>query len=325
MATVAGMGTTYGLPNYTGDLYQVSPTETPFTSAIGGLALQGLSNGQNGGRTTSTEFEWTTADIRTTSASNTKVEGAAAPTASSQSRSNVTNVVEIHQQKVSVSYTKLAAVGQKNGSNNDLPSNVTNEVDFQLGQELRAIALDIEKSFTTGTYQKPANNSTARQTRGIRSAITTNVAANGGTPRALTKALFDGLLTTMHANGAVIDATTAVIAGAAQKVNLSNVYMAAQLNQPTQTRNVGGVAIDTIVTDFGVLGVMLDRWWPTGELAVVNLGVCEPVWLDIPGKGHGLFAEPLSQVGASVDVQLYGEVGLEYGPEIYHGVLDDLS
>ena len=325
MGSVSGVGTNYGLPNYTGDLYQISPTETPLVSAIGGLSLQGLSNGQNDGRTTSTEFEWSTVDIRTTSASNTKVEGAAAPTANSQSRSNVTNVVEIHQSKVSVAYSKMAAIGQKAGSNNDLPSNVTNEVDFQIGQELRAIAVDIEKSFTTGTYQKPANNSTARQTRGLRTAITTNLAANGGTGRALTKALFDGLLTTMHGNGAIFDETVVVIAGAAQKVNLSNIYSAATLNQPTQTRNVGGVAVDTLVTDFGVLGVMLDRWWPTGELAVVNLGVCEPVWLDIPGKGHGLFAEPLGLVGSSVDYQLYGEVGLEYGPEQYHGVLDDLN
>lgn len=325
MASVSGVGTNYGLPNYTGELYQVSPMETPLLSAIGGLSLQGLSSGQNEGRTSSTEFEWSTVDIRTTTASNAKVEGAAAPTANNQSRSNVTNVVEIHQSKVSVAYSKMAAIGQKGGSNNSLPSNVLNEVDFQIGQELAAIAVDIEKSFTTGTYVKPANNSTARQTRGLRTAITTNVAANGGTPRALTKALFDGLLTTMFGNGSRIDETTAVICGAAQKVNLSNVYSAATLNQPTQTRNIGGVAIDTIVTDFGVLGVMLDRWWPAGELAVVNLGVCEPVWLDIPGRGHGLFAEPLGRVGSSEDYQLYGEVGLEYGPEQYHGVLDDLS
>jgi len=325
MASVSGVGTTYGLPNYTGDLYQISPTETPFLSAIGGLTLQGLSNGQNEGITTSPEFEWSTVDIRTTSASNSKTEGAAAPTANSQSRSNVTNVVEIHQAKVSVAYSKIAAIGAKAGSNNDLPSNVTNEVDFQIAQELRATGVDIEKSFMSGTYQKPANNSTARQTRGLLTAITTNVAANGGTPRALSKALFDGLLTTMFGNGAVIDETTVVMAGAAQKVNLSNIYSAATLNQPTQTRNVGGVAVDTIVTDFGVLGVMLTRYMTAGKLAVTNLGVCQPVWLDIPGKGHGLFAEPLGRTGASQDVQLYGEVGLEYGPETYHGILADLS
>lgn len=325
MATVAGVGTTYGLPNYTGDLYQVSPMETPFLAAIGGLTLQGLSSGQNEGRTTSTEFEWSTVDIRTTTASNAKVEGADAPTAGNQSRSNVTNVVEIHQSQVAVSYSKLAAVGQKAGSNNDLPSNVTNELDFQIVQELQAIALDVEKSFLSGTYAKPANNATARQTRGVLTAITTNVAANGAVNRALTKAIFDTFLSTMFTNGAKFDESTVVMAGAGQKINLSNIYSAATLNQPTQTRNVGGVAIDTLVTDFGVLGVMLNRWTPANRIEVLNLGVCQPVWLDVPGKGHGLFAEPLAKTGASDKVQLYGEVGLEYGPETYHGSLRDLT
>lgn len=325
MASNSGMGTTFNLPNYTGTLYQVSPTETPFLSAIGGLQSQGIGGGQNGGSTHSTEFEWQTVDIRSTSAGNAVVEGADAPTANSQSRSNVTNVVEIHQSQVSVSYTKLAAYGLKSGSNNDQPNPVQNELDFQISQELSAIAVDIEKSFMTGTYAKPANNSTARKTRGILSAITTNVSANGGTGRALTKALFDTFLSTMFTNGAVINESTVLMVGAQQKINVSNVYSATGLNQPTMTRNIGGVAIDTIVTDFGNLGVMLNRWMPAGQIAVVNLGVCEPVWLNIPGKGSGLFAEPLAKSGASEKFQLYGEVGLEYGPETYHGLLKDLN
>ena len=38
MAAVAGQGTTFNLPNYHGELFTVTPTETPFLSAIGGLA-----------------------------------------------------------------------------------------------------------------------------------------------------------------------------------------------------------------------------------------------------------------------------------------------
>jgi hypothetical protein len=37
MAGITGQGTTFGLPNYTGELMQISPSETPFLSAIGGL------------------------------------------------------------------------------------------------------------------------------------------------------------------------------------------------------------------------------------------------------------------------------------------------
>lgn len=318
MASVSGQGTTYNLPNYTGDLFQVSPADTPFLSAIGSLSGGGLT-------AESTEFEWQTVDIRSTSANNVVVEGANAPTANEQSRSNVTNVVEIHHRAINVSYTKLAARQLKSGTNNAERNPIENELDFQVNQELRAIAVDVEKSFLSGVYQKPANNSTARQTRGLLSAITTNVNANGGTPRAITKAIVDTTLQTMFTSGSPLSQdNTVLVVGAAQKIALSNLYSTAVLNQPTMTRNVGGVAVDTIITDFGVFGVMLNRWMPAGQIAIADLSVCAPVFLEIPNKGT-LFVEPLGKVGASEQFQLYGEIGLKYGPETYHGLIKDLS
>ena len=56
MAGITGLGTTYNLPNYTGLLYQLSRSETPFFSAIGGLS--------GGRQTTETAFEWQTFDLR---------------------------------------------------------------------------------------------------------------------------------------------------------------------------------------------------------------------------------------------------------------------
>lgn len=317
MASVSGQGTTYNLPNYTGELFQVSPTETPFLSMIGGL----------GGYLTSdsTEFEWETADIRTTSAGNAQVEGADAPTANSQSRANVTNVTEIHQSQVNVSYSKMAARGLKSGTNNDLANPVQSELGYQIDQELLAIAVDIEKSFLSGVYAKPASNATARKTRGILSAISTNVSANGGTGRALTKAIVDAHLTNMFTNGSPLrQNSTVFMVGAGQKVALSNLYATATLNAPTQSRNIGGFALDTIITDFGTFGVSLNRWMPAGQIAVVDLAVCRPVFLEVPGKGT-MFVEPLAKSGASEKYQIYGEVGLKYGPEVYHGLIKDLT
>ncbi|MET7752315.1 MULTISPECIES: SU10 major capsid protein [Actinomycetes] len=318
MATVSGQGTTYNLPNYTGELYTVAPSDTPFLSAIGGL---------NGGQsTTSVEFEWQTEDLESTAVNNTKVEGAAAPTASGVSRSNVSNVVEIHQEAIEVSYTKQAAVGLHNGINSEEPNPVRDELTRQVQAKLRKVAVDIEKSFLSGVYQKPANNSTARQTRGVLTAISTNVFANGGTGRALSKAIIDSALSAMFTAGATLDQdNTVLMLGPAQKVALSNLYAAAPLNQPTMTRNIGGVAVDTVVTDFGTFGVMLNRWFPTGQIGIIDLSVCNPVFLNIPNKGTGIFVEPLAKTGASDKFQLYGEVGLKYGPEVYHGLIKDLT
>ncbi|MGH3997484.1 MAG: SU10 major capsid protein [Pseudonocardiaceae bacterium] len=316
MATVSGQGTTFNLPNYTGELFSIAPSETPFLSAIGGLGA--------GKSTTSVEFEWQTEDLETTSANNAKVEGAAAPAGSEVSRSNVTNVVEIHQEAIEVSYTKQAATGLHNGINNEASNPVRDELSHQVNLKLKKIAIDVEKSFLSGVYAKPATNATARTTRGALTAITTNVFANGAVDRPLSKAIVDNALRDMFTNGAPLDENTVFMVGAAQKVALSGVYSAAQQNQPTPSRNIGGVAIDTLVTDFGVFGVMLNRWMPAGQIGVLNLGVCAPVFLNVPRKGH-LFVEPLAKTGASDKYQIYGEIGLEYGPEVYHGLIDDLS
>jgi len=166
MSGITGLGTTYNLPNYTGILYGLTPQETPFLSAIGGLS--------GGRQTTSPAFEWQTFDLRDASQPEV-VEGATAPTSQQRVRGNVSNVVQIHQEKVSVSYSKLAATGAKAGINNDQPNPIGNELDWQVEQMLKQMARDVEFSFIGGTYQSPANNSTARKTRGIISAISTNV------------------------------------------------------------------------------------------------------------------------------------------------------
>lgn len=318
MPAVAGQGTTYNLPNYHGQLFAVSPTETPFLSAIGGL---------NGAvPTRSKEFEWQTIDRRSSTANNVALEGAAAPAGVARSRSNVSNVVEIHHSTVEVSYTKQAAVGQYAGVNIDAaPNPVDDELTEQIMAELESMAVDIEKSFLTGVYANPATNATARQTRGVLTAIATNVNANAGTNRALTKAIIDATLQTAFTNGAKLpQASTVFMVGPGQKVNLSNLYATATLSQPTMSRTIGGVAMDTIITDFGTFGVMLNRWMPPGQIGIVDLSVCRPRFLLIPGKGL-LFSEPLGKVGSAEKWQLYGEIGLEYGPETYHAFIKDLN
>lgn len=320
MAAVSGQGTTFNLPNYHGELYAVTPTETPFLSAIGGL-MGGVAK-----TTRAIDFEWQSIDRRSSSANNAALEGAAAPTAAERSRSQIKNCVEIHHSAIEVSYSKLGAVGNFSGVNvaQQLDDLVLNELAVQTQAELESMAVDVEQSFLSGTYARPANNSTVRTTQGVLGAAAT-VSANGGTPRALTKAIVDNHLKAMFDAGAKLNqATTVIIVGAAQKINVSNVYGTALLNAVQRDRTIGGVAIDTLVTDFGTFGVMTDRWMPTGQIAAVDLGVCNPVWLEIPEKGL-LFVEELARSGASRKFQLYGEVGLEYGPTNAHGVIKDLS
>lgn len=323
MPGITGMGTTFNLPNYVGELFAASPEDTPFLSAIGGLT---------GGRPAqSTIFTWSGYDLRDASATRQRLEGADAPTAEARARFNVSNVCEIHQEAVTVSYTKQAAVGQyaSTGSNNTNAvgiggSNaVDDEADWQLQQSLKQIARDIELSFITGTFAEGADNTTARKTRGLLAAIATNVITNS-TAADLTSDMVLTLMQDVWSSGGIMEQETAtLVCGPVVKRNLSTLFVTNR-RYMEQTRNVGGVNLTTIETDFGRLNIMLNRYMPLDELAVVSLEECAPRFLPVPGKGF-LFQEPLAKTGSADKYQLYGEVGLEYGNEKKHGKITGLT
>lgn len=318
MAGITGQGTTFNLPNYHGRLLTVSPTDTPFTTAIGGLT--------GGKQADNWEFEWQGYDLRDADqATRVRLEGADAPTAEERVRFNVSNVAEIHQEAVDISYTKLAAVGRTAGVSSDIERNpVTDEVTWQMDRQLEQMKRDIEFSFIQGVYQKPADNTTARKTRGLLAAITTNVSSNGGVARALTETIVLDLLQDCWDNGGIqVSETATIIVNSFQKRQLTKIFITDKGVQP-RDRNVGGVNLMTIETDFGTVNIMLNRYVPADQLCVASLDVCVPRFVLIPEKGF-LFAEPLAKTGSSERVQLYGEIGLEYGLEKQHGKGVDLA
>jgi len=399
MAGITGMGTTFNLPNYHGELFALTPSSTPFLSAIGGLT--------GGGQTTAVEFEWQTSDLRDPS-QRVKVEGATAPTAEERVRANVRNVAQIHQEKVSVSYTKQAATGQiatpasapYRGVDGSNP--VTNEMNWQVVEALKGIALDVNYSFINGVFANPTTNATPRKTRGILAAVTTNRIAKGTSVTGLSSAtdtitetataLADGdeivftstgdatnivagrvyyvvskttnafkvatstggtaltlgtsttnidytkpwataltpvfvgdLMQLAYDNGGISEQETAtLVVNSRQKRALSTAYATAYGQFHETSRTVGGVNVDTITTDFGVLNVMLDRHMPQDTLLVCSMEQLTPVFLNIPEKGV-FFEEELAKTGASDEVQLYGEIGLKYGSERAHAVMTGLA
>lgn len=331
MAGITGMGTTFNLPNYVGELFAESPQDTPFLSAIGGLT--------GGEMVTSTLFQWQGYDLRAAADDRQRVEGAPAPTAEERVRFNVTNVVEIHQEALDVSYTKQAATGQFNSTGSAHPGSVgiaganpvMNEVDWQTRQHLIQIARDVEQSFITGTFANPATNADPRKTRGLLQAITTNVIAaagaeldsdNGGAEEP--GYLLIDLLQMVWENGGIqVSDTATVMCNAYQKRKITKAFITDRGYQET-SRNIGGVSVTTIETDFGRLNIMLNRYMPVDEVAVVSLEECAPRFLLVPGKGF-LFVEPLSKVGASDRYQIYGEIGLKYGNQKAHGKITGLA
>ncbi|MDK9644773.1 DUF5309 family protein [Propionibacterium freudenreichii] len=317
MPGITGQGTTYNLPNYVGELFAASPEDTPLLSAIGGLT-----GGESVG---ARQFEWQGYDLRDADGSRQRLEGANAPDGEERTRYSASNVVEIHQESVEVSYTKQAANRERATSGAatvQLAGSVlpADELTWQIDQQLKQVARDVEKSFIAGTYQLPTDNAKPRRTRGLLEATTTNVAASTHTAKELTVEEILDLFQKVWENGGIQEAETrTVIVGAALKRTLTRLFIT-DVKYQEESRNVGGVNLQTFETDFGKANIMLDRFMPSDTLVVASLEDLKPAFLDIPGKGH-FFAEPLAKTGAADKVQIYGEVGLQYGCERKHGKL----
>ena len=317
MPVITGLGTTYNLPNYVGELFGASPEDTPLLSAIGGLT--------GGQSVAATFFEWQGYDLRDAADDRQRTEGAAAPDGEARTRYNASNVLEIHQEAVEVSYTKQGATGQRATGNQPtvtIGSAVmpADELAWQIEQQLKQIARDVEKTFITGKYQKPTDNTTARKTRGLIEAIATNKATTTHTAADLTSDDVLDLMQKVWENGGIqVSETRTLIVNAKLKRALTRIFIKDARYQEA-TRNVGGVNVQTIETDFGSCNIMLNRYMPAEQLVVASLEELYPAFLEIPGKGH-FFAEPLAKTGASDKVQIYGEIGLRYGNEKSHGIL----
>ena len=245
-----------------------------------------------------------------------------APTPWTYVRGQDVNTVQIWQRQVSVSYAKQSVTGQVTADATtglvDISDTqpVQNERDFQIMAHMRQLSLDIDYTFLNGAYAQAIDAATAAKSRGVITAATTNTVAAGGAT--LDKALIDQLLRTMAANGSEF-LQTVIFVNAFQKQKISDIY-----GYAPEDRNVGGVNIKQIETDFAILGIVWAPNVPAATMLIADLAVCAPVFLPVPEKGV-LFYEELSKTGASEKGQIYGQIGLDYGPEEYHGTITGLA
>lgn len=318
MANVNVAATVWNCPNYTGELFLIGANQTPFLNMIGGL--------QGGAIRTVADFEFPLAQPWALEAASqpaiTETASLTAPDPWTYVRDQDINTVQIFQRQVSVSYAKQSVTGQVTADATTGLVDITgvqpvqNERDFQISAHMRQIAVNVDYTFLNGAYQKATSAAVAAKSRGIITACTTNtVAAAAAT---LSKPLVDELLREMATNGSEF-INTVILVNAFQKQKISDIYGFAP-----QDRNVGGFNINQIETDFAILGIVWAPNVPTDTLLIADLSVCSPVFLPVPEKGV-LFFEELSKTGASEKGQIYGQIGLDYGPEEYHGTITGLA
>ena len=239
--------TSFGVLNYSGMLFNKGNTRTPLSSIIGSRAKT----------TNHVEFvtgqEYSSAGGAQPAISETA--SLTAPDATVVTRAQKTNVTQIFQETVGVSYAKMSNMGTLSGVNiENQQANPINELDFQVGAKIQKIARDMEFTFIQGAYNKATDDSKINKTRGLTTAITTNVTAMASKPLGLwdvadmVKKIYGANAPT---NGLVLwcDAVTMFQINADAVQNGLTVVPAA--------REINGIALSSVITPLGVVYLYL--------------------------------------------------------------------
>ena len=89
-------------------------------------------------------------------------------------------------------------------------------------------------------------------------------------------------------------------------------------------RNVNGLAISTLLTPLGEIGLYLGEFLPAGTVGIFNPDVISRVEQPVPNKGN-FFMEELAKTGAGTKYQIFGQLGLDHGPEWMHAKVTGIN
>lgn len=314
---VTGMGTTFNLPNYSGELATASITQTPFLSMVMSKPMKVV---------TALEFptmsDYTLPDPEADGISeNDAADIAAHKTATNIVRGQSSNIIQTFTDLVSISYVKQAANGQMSGLNiAGQTNNAPSELDFQRSMVLKKNARNIEHAFLNGTYAKATNAGEVNKMRGMFEAVDTkNVIDAAGE---LTKEKFENAIKAMYDNGAYLENIYAFVDSNA-KQKLSEIYNNQKGFNLPSTRTEGGINILTVVTDFGDVKIVLDPFVPKGKILIADMNYISAVGFNT--NGSNFYFEELAKKGAAYQEMFYGNISIDYGPNFAHGAITGIT
>jgi len=306
--------TSFGVLNYSGMLFNKGNTKVPFSTLIGGKMKS------------TNHVEFVTGLEYTTSGGNqpeiSESASLVAPESTFITRSQKTNVTQIFHESVYISYGKQSNMGTLAGVNiAGQQANPATELDFQIAAKMNKIARDIEYTFVRGAYQKADNDVTANKTRGMLTAISTNTIDLEGKPLRVWDVA--ELMKLVYDSNAPLTGLVLWV----DPVSLFQINADAEQNGNTivpAARNINGISISTLLTPLGEVGLYLGEFLPEGTVMLWNPDVVSPVEQPHPEKGN-FFLEELAKIGAGTKYQVFGQLGLDHGPEWYHAKISNIS
>ena len=312
---MAGEAMSFSVLNYSGMLFNRGNTRTPLSTMIGGKLK------------TTNHVEFVTGQEYTAGGAGSQPSiseeaSLTAPAASVVTREQKTNVTQIFQESVAISYGKMSNMGTLSGVNiANQQANPMNELDFQVAAKMQKIARDIEYTFINGNFQKASSDSQANKTRDLVEAITTNVTAMSN--KALGLWNIAEMQKKIYEQNAPIQGLV-VWCDAITMFQINADAVNNGLTVVPADRTVNGLALSKVVTPLGEVYLYLGECLPSGTAFLLNLDVIAPVGQNTPGYGN-FFRELLAKTGAGEKYQIFGQMGLDHGPEWYHGKWTGIS
>lgn len=312
-----GTGTvqSFACPNYSGLLYNKANENTPFLNMISG----------NVKYTNSVEF--VTGQFYTSEEGEipeiSETASLTAPEGTFVGRSQLTNVTQIFMETVGISYAKQSNMATLSGINiAGQTANPQNELDFQVAQKMKKIKRSIEKTFIQGVFNKATKDSEVNKTRGMVSAITTNV--EPASNKALNLWIVNSAVTKIKNAGGDIS-NLVMLVNSANLLQLHGNAVEMGMSVGTPYASAYGIQVRDLLLPIGaVIKVALGEFIPEGTALIVNPSVVGPVEQPVPGKGN-FFRELLAKTGAGEKYQIFGQIGLDHGPEWFHAKITGLS
>ena len=324
MAVNANTNKSYDVKTIREDLQDamisISPTETPFQSAIGRKSV------------TNTSFEWSEVDLAAPTA-NRVLEGEAAPGNDAPTNAvRLSNYTQISDKVVEVSDTNQKVNGVADAQT----------VAKQIAYKLKELKRDMEVMLLSNVAAVPGDATTARVTAGLPAFLRTNVdrgtsgasgtlsgttsgyvnaAATDGTPRALTEAMLKSVIAQCWDNGAE---PSIVLCGSAVKQKISSTFT----GSATKFKNVDDkkvvAAVDLYVSDFGELQIVPTRFLETRTVAGRDVFVLDPNYARVAYL-QTVQQKPLARTGHAERRLISTEYGLQIDSQKAHGVIADIN
>lgn len=312
--------------NFTGELFKVGARRTPLLSMVGGLTGGKLLN--------SPVFQTQKVDTPTVSGYTALAEGGT-PTYFGRSRSSAIDCVQIWNQGVKLTYSALGSTGYLNSQAMESgtaafegTNPVNDEMAFQIEELLSKIAREVEYEFFNATFNDGTDGN-PREMRGINEWVASGNGSStfdnqvSSSDTALDFDAIAEILKAMYDNGAPMQ-NPVLFARPASILDLNQGLAAAgnlQMAVLPRDRNVAGVNIDTIVTPFGNIGLVVNEFVPASKAFVLDLAYLDVCFLNIPGKGAVFVEDTDNDDAAAISKRVYMEIGLDKGPAEYHGVI----